>query len=49
MVKVKIHTNCRKIKNGACEFMQWYTNERAHQALDYLTPDKKAHGFMDKF
>lgn len=26
-----------------------YNNERPHQALDYLTPDKKAYGFMDKF
>ena len=31
------------------EFMRWYNNERDHQSLNYLTPEEKAHGFMDKF
>ena len=39
----------KELKNELPELINWYNNERPHQAIDYLTPQEKADGFMDKF
>ena len=48
-LKLKSIATVEKLKMELKDFMIWYNNERPHQALDYLTPDEKAYGFMDKF
>lgn len=48
-LKLKFIPTVDKLKTELANFMKWYNNERPHQSLDYLTPDEKAYGFMDKF
>ena len=48
-LKLKFIPTVEKLKMELKNFMKWYNNERPHQSLDYLTPDEKAHGYMDKF
>jgi len=48
-LKLRFIPTVAKLKIELANFMQWYNNERQHQAIGYLTPDEKAHGFMDKF
>lgn len=48
-LKLKFIPTVEKLKNELKDFINWYNKERPHQSLDYLTPDEKAHGFMDKF
>lgn len=48
-LKLKFIPTVEKLKMELQEFIKWYNKERPHQALNYLTPDEKAYGFMDKF
>lgn len=48
-LKLKFIPTVDKLKIELKNLMKWYNNERPHQSLGYLTPDEKAHGFMDKF
>jgi putative transposase len=48
-LKLKFIPIVEKLKMELENFVKWYNNERPHQALNYLTPDEKAYGFMDKF
>jgi putative transposase len=43
----KWHT-ISELKDNIPKWVNWYNNDRPHQALDYLTPDEKYRGFMDK-
>jgi putative transposase len=48
-LKLKFIPTVERLKMELQEFIKWYNKERPHQALNYLTPDEKAYGFMDKF
>lgn len=48
-LKLRFVPTVAKLKMELQKFIQWYNRERPHQALNYMTPDEKAYGFMDKF
>lgn len=48
-LKLKFILTVDKLKTELANFMEWYNYEKPHKSLNYLTPDEKAYGFMNKF
>lgn len=48
-LKLRFIPTVEQLKKELANFMKWYNSERPHQSLEYLTPDEKAYGIMDKF